>query len=221
MSILNGPRAEAKSGKAKSLVIFLHGYGADGNDLIGLAEHLAPHLPDTVFRSPDAPEPCAVNPGGRQWFPISWIDGSPESVMRNGMLKAAKTLDAWLDEAMQEEGVTPAETVIVGFSQGTMMALATGLRRKADFAGIVGFSGRLVQDEGFGPVTSRPPVLLVHGDQDDVIPVAALAEAEAGLKAISVPVISHISKNVGHGIAADGLSLSLGFIARVLGIAKG
>lgn len=215
MSILNGPRADARSGETKSLVIFLHGYGADGADLFGLAEAMAPHLPDTVFRSPDAPEPCAVNPMGRQWFPISWIDGSPEEAMQEGVRRAAKTLHAYLDEAMAEEGVTPAQTVLVGFSQGTMMSLLVGLRRSAALGGIVGFSGRLVTDEAAGPVTSRPPVLLVHGDQDEVIPVQALHEAHEGLAAAGVAVSSHVSRGVGHGIAPDGLRLALEFIRGV------
>lgn len=217
MSILNGPRAAARSGETKSLVIFLHGYGADGADLFGLAEVLAPHLPDTAFRSPDAPEPCGMNPMGRQWFPISWIDGTPESEMRARAAEAARTLDAYLDEAMEEEGVTAAETVLVGFSQGTMMSLTVGLRRKAQLAGIVGFSGRLVTDGDAGPVVSHPPVLLIHGDQDEVIPVAALDEARAGLAEAGVPVSWHVSRGMGHGIAPDGLRLALEFIARVTG----
>ncbi|MEX2517780.1 MAG: dienelactone hydrolase family protein [Paracoccaceae bacterium] len=212
MSILNGPRADARSGEPDSLVIFLHGYGADGNDLFGLAEAMAPHLPNTVFRSPDAPEPCAVNPRGRQWFPISWIDGSPEEAMRDGVRRAARTLHAYLDEAMAEEGVTPAQTVVVGFSQGTMMSLLVGLRRAETLGGIVGFSGRLVTDEEAGPVTSKPPVQLIHGDQDEVIPVAAVHEARESLEAAGVVVASHVSRGIGHGIAPDGLRLALEFI---------
>lgn len=217
MSILNGPRADARSGEARALVIMLHGYGADGNDLFGLAQAMAPHMPDAAFRSPDAPEPCAVNPMGRQWFPIPWMDGSPESAMREGVRRAADTLHAYLDEAMAEEGVGPESTVLMGFSQGTMMSLLVGLRRPAPFAGIVGFSGRLVDDEEAGPITSKPPVLLVHGDQDEVIPVDAIHEARAGLAAAGVPVSWHISRGVGHGIAPDGLRLALDFALKATG----
>lgn len=217
MSILTGPRAAARSGEARSLVIMLHGYGADGNDLFGLAEAMAPHLPDTVFRSPNAPESCAVNPAGRQWFPISWIDGTPETAMRDGVRRAAATLHAYLDEAMAEEGVEPSQTILLGFSQGTMMSLLVGLRRPDAPGGIVGFSGRLVEDEEAGPITARPPVLLIHGDQDEVIPVESIHEARAGLAAAEVPVSWHVSQGVGHGIAPDGLRLALDFIARAVG----
>ena len=165
MSILEGPRAEAASGNKDSLVIFLHGYGADGNDLFGLAQALAPHLPNTAFRSPNAPERCAVNPMGYQWFPISWLDGSPESAMKEGAERAAKTLHAYLDETLEEEGLTPDRVAIVGFSQGTMMSLNVVLRRPEPVAALVGFSGRLVEIDGTGPITSKPPVLLVLHSQ--------------------------------------------------------
>ncbi|WP_340108439.1 alpha/beta hydrolase [Pikeienuella sp. HZG-20] len=220
MSILSGPRAAARSGAARSLVIFLHGYGADGADLFGLAEALAPHLPDTAFRSPNAPEPCAVNPGGRQWFPISWLDGTPEAEMRAGARRSAATLAAYLAEAMEEEGVAADRTVLVGFSQGTMMSLSVGLRAPSQLAGIVGFSGKLVIDEEEGPISSYPPVLLIHGDQDEVIPVEAIHEARAGLAAAGVPVTWHISPGVGHGIGPDGLRLALDFISRVVSPTK-
>lgn len=212
MAILQGPRADAQTGKADSLVILLHGYGADGNDLFGIAQALAPHLPTTAFRSPNAPEPCAINPMGRQWFPISWLDGSPESAMRDGAKRAAATLHAYLDEAMAEEGMTPDRTILIGFSQGTMMSLEVALRRDAPLAGVVGFSGRLVSDEDSGPITSKPPVLLIHGDRDDVVPVESLHEARTALAAEGVAVNWHISTGMAHGIAPDGLSLALAFI---------
>ncbi|MEM7508920.1 MAG: dienelactone hydrolase family protein [Pseudomonadota bacterium] len=214
---LEGPRAPAKSGSTKSLVFLLHGYGADGNDLFGLHQALAEYMPDTVFHAPNAPERCSVNPMGYQWFPIPWIDGSTEDAMREGYLRAAETLDAYLTETMAAEGVTEAETVLIGFSQGTMMSLAVGPRRAAQFAGIVGFSGRLLAEE-MGLNQSRPPVLLIHGDQDEVIPVAALGEAQDGLKEAGFEVYAHVSKGTGHGIAPDGLGLALGFICDKLGI---
>ncbi|MEM7522304.1 MAG: dienelactone hydrolase family protein [Pseudomonadota bacterium] len=218
MSILTGPRAEAASGTKDSLVIFLHGYGADGNDLFGLAQSLAPHLPNTAFRSPNAPERCAVNPMGYQWFPISWLDGSPESAMAAGAVRAAATLHAYLDEAIAEEGLAADRVVIVGFSQGTMMSLNVVLRRAEPLAGLVGFSGRLVEIEGSGPITSKAPVLLVHGDQDEMVPVDSVHEARAALAADGIDVSWHISRGVGHGIAPDGLSLALDFIRRQLSV---
>jgi phospholipase/carboxylesterase len=203
-------RAGPASGKARSLVVLLHGYGADGADLIGLAEPLAGVLPDTLFLSPDAPEPCRVNPMGRQWFPISWIDGCSEAEMAAGVLRSSRLLDAWLTETMATEGLGPEATALVGFSQGTMMSLHVALRRPDALAAVVGFSGRLADapDEA----ASAPPVLLVHGDRDEVIPVEAMAEARNGLAALGVPVEWHVSRGVGHGIAPDGLRLGAQFL---------
>jgi phospholipase/carboxylesterase len=217
MTSLTGPSRAAASGTADSLVIFLHGYGADGSDLIGLAEPLAPHLPRTRFLAPNAPERCPGNPFGYQWFPIPWMDGTPEAVARAAAVRAFAALDRYLDE-VAAEGMPPERTVLFGFSQGTMMALHVGLRRRAALAGIVGFSGRLLEPESLvDEIRSRPPVLLVHGDQDPVVPFESLAEAEAGLAAAGVPVASHVSRGVAHGIAPDGLGLAVRFIQERLG----
>ncbi len=217
LDLLKGPRRGPASGRAASLVVLLHGYGADGNDLIGLADPLAGVLPDTVFLSPDAPEPCAVNPGGRQWFPIPWIDGSPEAAMRAGALRSMGILSAWLPAAMAAEGVAADRVALVGFSQGTMMSLAVGPRLPEPLAGIVGFSGRLADiGDAAGPVAHRPPVLLIHGDMDQVIPVEALAEARGALAADGFAVSWHVSQGTGHGIAPDGLRLAAGFLVQRL-----
>jgi phospholipase/carboxylesterase len=214
---LRGPRRAAASGRARSLVVLLHGYGADGNDLIGLAEPLAPVLPDTVFVSPDAPERSRVNPMGRQWFPIPWIDGSTDAERDAGFARSSALLDGWLTETMAAEGVDESRTALVGFSQGTMMSLHVGLRRPAPLAGVVGFSGRYV--EAGGPPTTTPPVLLVHGDRDEVIPVGALDEARAALAALGVAVRWHVSRGIGHGIAPDGLEIAARFLRDRLGAA--
>jgi phospholipase/carboxylesterase len=217
MTSLTGPSRAAASGTADSLVIFLHGYGADGSDLIGLAEPLAPHLPRTRFLAPNAPERCPGNPMGYQWFPIPWMDGTPEAVARAAAVRAFAALDRYLDE-VAAEGMPPERTVLFGFSQGTMMALHVGLRRRAALAGIVGFSGRLLEPGMLpGEIRSRPPVLLVHGDQDPVVPFDSMAEAEAALAAAGVPVASHVSRGVAHGIAPDGLGLAVRFIQERLG----
>ncbi len=212
MPTLTGPERPAASGTADSVVVLLHGYGADGNDLIGLAEPMAPHLPDTRFLAPNAPDRCPGNPMGFQWFPIPWLDGTPEAAARAAATRSFNLLDAWLDE-LAAQGIGPERTVLVGFSQGTMMALHVGLRRKAPLAGIVGFSGRLLDPERLGAeITSRPPVLLVHGDQDPVVPFSSLGEADRALRAAGVETATHVSRGTAHGIAPDGLGLALGFI---------
>ena len=210
---LSGPRRDAKSGQADNLVIFLHGYGADGNDLIGLADPLADHLPNTIFMSPNAPEPCKGNPMGFQWFPIPWMDGSSEEVARQSQEKSADLINAYIDSAMNAEGVSSARTILVGFSQGTMMSLHVGPRRAEELGGIVGFSGRLLEPERLeGDTKSKPPILLIHGDQDQVVPPESLPLAADALTKAGFEVYTHISKGTAHGIAQDGLGVALQFI---------
>ncbi len=210
--LLTSAERPAASGKADSLVIFLHGYGADAEDLIGLADPLAPHLPNTRFLAPNAPEVCRNNPMGYQWFPIPWLDGTPEAVALASARKSYALLGDWLG-SIARSGIGADRTVLFGFSQGTMMALQVGLRRPDQLAGIVGFSGRLLQPELLSrEIVTRPPVLLVHGDADPVVPFSHLAEASAALTAAGVDTRTHVSRGVGHGIAPDGLGLALSFI---------
>lgn len=206
-------RRVARSGQATSLVVFLHGYGADGADLLGLADALASHLPDTAFAAPDAPEPCAGNPFGRQWFPIPWLDGSSEQAAADGLRGAADDLNGWLDAELAAQGLTAGQCCLFGFSQGTMVALHVGLRRAEALAGIVAFSGRLLAPERLkAEITARPPVLLVHGDADPMVPFADMKLAADALIAVDVPVFGHVMRGTGHGIAPDGLSVALSFI---------
>lgn len=210
-------RKAARSGKAKSLVVFLHGYGADGADLLGLAEPLGPHLPDTVFVAPNAPERSLGNPFGYQWFPIPRLDGSPEEAARVSFEAAVADLDAFLDARLAEEGLSASALALVGFSQGTMMSLHVAPRRKAQMAGVVGFSGRLLQPERLAAETvSRPPVLLVHGDRDEMVPYEDMSRAADALTHAEFEVYTHTSPGVGHGIAPDGLSVAMQFLRNVL-----
>mgnify|MGYP000088180619 FL=1 len=212
--VLNSQRKEAVSGETRSVVVFLHGYGANGADLLGLADPLGEHLPDTLFVAPDAPEDCAGAPMGFQWFPIPWIDGSSEEEAERGMTSAVADLNAFLDALMVDEDVLPEQVVLFGFSQGTMMALHVAPRREDEVAGVVGFSGRLLAPEDLvDDVVVRPPILLVHGDADDVVPVQSLPEAADALqKAGFEDVFAHIMKGTAHGIAPDGLSVALAFM---------
>ena len=199
--------------KASSVVVFLHGYGADGSDLLGLADPLAPHLPQTAFYAPDAPEPSRNNPMGNQWFPIPWLDGSSEADARSSMGRSVTMLNAFLDKVLADEGLGADRMVLVGFSQGTMMALHVAPRRAQAVAGIVGFSGRLLSPETLAEEAQvRPPVLLIHGDQDEMVPFDDMALAGQTLQEAGFTVYGHVMEGTGHGIAPDGLSVALAFL---------
>lgn len=217
--VLTAGRKKPQSGDTRSAVVFLHGYGANGADLLGLADPLAEHLPDTLFVAPDAPENCAGSPFGYQWFPIPWIDGSSEEESSRGMQQAVEDLNAFLDALMVDEDLLPEQVCLFGFSQGTMMSLHVAPRREDPVAGIVAFSGRLLEPELLADeVQSRMPILLVHGDQDDVVPVQSLPQAAEALQnAGFTDVYAHVMKGTAHGIAADGLSVALAFIRDQLG----
>ncbi|WP_050931319.1 alpha/beta hydrolase [Aestuariivita boseongensis] len=212
--VLNALRKDPQSGSTRSVVVFLHGYGANGADLLGLADPLGEHLPDTLFVAPDAPEQIPGMPWGYQWFPIPWIDGSSEEEAARGMAAAVDDLNAFLDALMVDEDVLPEQVVLFGFSQGTMMSLHVAPRREDPVAGVVAFSGRLLEPDLLADdVVSRMPILLVHGDADDVVPPQSLPQAaealqEAGFK----EVYAHIMKGTAHGIAPDGLSVALAFM---------
>ncbi len=214
---LDGPRLNPRSGAARQLVVFLHGYGADGNDLIDIGRSWQQYLPQAAFASPHAPEPCGQAPAGRQWFPLT--DRNPDERWL-GVNKAAPLLQRFLDAELNRHRLSPSALALVGFSQGTMMALHVGLRRATAPAAIVGYSGLLVlPSQGeiealAAEITSRPPVLLVHGDRDDLIPPQALFQAAQGLAALGLAVEWHLSAGVGHGIDAEGLRHGGEFLAR-------
>lgn len=210
---IDGPRAGARAGSADALVVLLHGYGADGNDLIGLAGHLGAALGRVAFVSPHAPERCAASPAGRQWFPIPWLDGSNDVAMGRSFAASQEILNAFLDREMKRFGVSAARVALVGFSQGTMMALHVALRRDEPIAALVGFSGRLLLPEQLaGEVRCRPPVLLCHGDADEMVPVDCLHEAVAALGAVEVSLRWHVAAGLGHGIDETGLRLAGEFL---------
>ncbi len=214
---LDGPRLAPHSGAAQQLVVFLHGYGADGNDLIDIGRAWQQYLPNAAFVSPHAPEPCGQAPVGRQWFALTFRDPNERWI---GVNKAAPLLERFLDVELNRHKLPPSALILVGFSQGTMMALHVGLRRPTAPTAIVGYSGLLVERsdgnaEAFAAeIKSRPPVLLVHGDRDDLIPPQALFQATQGLAALEVPVEWHLSAGVGHGIDAEGLRHGGEFLAR-------
>jgi phospholipase/carboxylesterase len=206
-------RKPAASGKARSLVIFLHGYGADGADLLGLSDVLAPHLPNTVFAAPDAPERPLMAPQGYQWFPIPRFDGSSEAQMEDGIDRASEDLDHFFDQQLAAEGLGPEALALVGFSQGAMMSLHVAPRRDVAIAGVVAISGRLMRPQALQTqALARPPVLVMHGDQDDVVPFGEMKQAANGLTHAGFETYGHVMQGTGHGIAPDGLSVALRFL---------
>jgi phospholipase/carboxylesterase len=223
-ALLDGPRLAPPSGEARQLIVFLHGYGADGNDLIEIGRAWQQYLPRAAFASPHAPEACGEAPVGRQWFPLTVRD--PNERWR-GVNKAAPVLTQFLDAELARHKLPPSALALVGFSQGTMMALHVGLRRATAPAAIVGYSGILVTppqetdlDAFASSITSRPPMLLVHGDRDELIPVQALFQAAQALAALDLSVEWHLSPGLGHGIDQEGLRHGGEFLARRLATAR-
>ena len=212
---LNGPTlAPASGGPAKQLVILLHGVGADGNDLIGLAPELARVLPDAEFLAPNAPEACDMAPVGFQWFSLQ--DRSPTSV-EAGVRAAAPLLEEYIDDQLEDREIDDSRLALIGFSQGCMMALHTGLRRHVAPAAILGYSGMLTaSDKLAAEITCRPPVLLVHGEADPVVPFQALDAARAGLEGAGVEVQTLSRPGLGHGIDEEGIRHGAALLKKTL-----
>ena len=208
---LDGPRQKPANGaKATSLAVLLHGVGSDGNDLIGLVPHWANLLPGTEFVSPHGPYPYDMAPQGRQWFSIHNV--SPEEMFA-GITGSALILEEFLQGELVRTGITPDRLVLVGFSQGTMMSLHTALCGEVLLGGILGYSGRMVLDPS-GPVAikSRPPTMLIHGDSDELVPVASMLEAVEELSSNDILAQWHICRGLGHSIDQQGLAIGGRFL---------
>lgn len=196
-------------------VVLLHGYGSDGNDLIGLAPYWQGALPDALFVSPNAPSVCDSFAAGYQWFPVSF-EGDRLAKRQIGVITARPALAEFLEDLWSQSGVAPERTILAGFSQGAMMALHVGLSLERTLMGIIAFSGAFLPPEGFGSKPlGRPPVCLVHGDMDGVVDPVHSAEADAALRAAGLEVSYHVSPGVAHGIAPDGLAFATAFIERI------
>jgi phospholipase/carboxylesterase len=213
VSQIDGPRIAPRGGRADALVVFLHGYGADGNDLIEIGRIWQDVVPGAAFVAPHAPAPCAEAPVGRQWFSLRSRD--PHE-MWAGVSTAGPGLEAFLAEELQRHGLPGSRLALVGFSQGTMVALHVGLRRPEPPAALVGYSGMLVGPEHLAEGVAAPPILLLHGDADEVIPADALFISAQGLARASIPVQWHLAPGLGHGIDEDGLRLGAMFLAETL-----
>lgn len=213
---LDGPRFGPRSGgTARQLVVLLHGVGADGADLIALAPEWAEALPEAAFVAPDAPFPCDMTPFGRQWFSLSDRDPARLAV---GVRAVAPAVAAFLREELDRQGLPPSALALMGFSQGAMTALEVGLRGPVPPAAILAYSGALLAPETLAAeIRARPPVLLVHGEADEVVPAWASRFAESALRAAGVPVETLFRPGLGHGIDAAGLAAGAAMLRRVFG----
>ncbi|MCG8442935.1 MAG: alpha/beta fold hydrolase [Caulobacterales bacterium] len=212
--MLDGPRRPPRRGAANALVVLIHGYGANGQDLIGLADPLAAALPGAYFVAPDAPEPVPGVPGGRQWFAITRLE---PAAMAAGVRAAAPGLARFIEQERARHGLDGSRVALVGFSQGAMLAMHVGPRQTPAPAAVVGFSGVLCDAEALkSEAVSKPPILLAHGDSDDVVPTPLMWESASGLAAAEFGVIWHLSQGVPHGIGPDALDIARGFLARRL-----
>lgn len=223
--LIDGPRLNSASGQVKQLVVFLHGYGADGNDLIEIGKQWQHWLPDAAFVSPHAPSPCGMSPMGREWFPLTFRD--PHERWR-GVNAGQPVLDAFLDSELKRHSLSASALALVGFSQGCMMALHSGLRRAKPPAAILGLSGMLVLPDGQGPEVLHQeklagkigptPILLTHGGADEVIPVDALFMSAEALGAAEIPCQWHLSPRMGHAIDGECLRQGGLFLMQNFGI---
>ncbi len=212
--MLHGPELPSRSGTTKRLVIFLHGLGADGNDLLSLAPML--DLPDTHFASPNAPYPCDMAPYGYQWFSLQ--DRDPTRILPE-IRRAEPILNAYIDAQMAKHKLAAKDVALIGFSQGSMMSLHTAPRRAEPIAGVVGISGALFGAELLaGEIKSRPPICLIHGTHDEVVPFVAMGAAETTLRAANVSVEAHARPRLGHGIDEEGIDITAAFLRRVFGL---
>lgn len=208
---LEGPEILPAGGKAERLVVLVHGYGANGPDLIPLGKTWSAEMPSVAFVAPNAPDLVPQSAGGRQWF---GFDAAGPDEMRAALKHAAGTLEAFIDAELARFSLTNAELALVGFSQGTMLALEIGLRRTPQIAALVGYSGSLPNGETLDDeMRAKPPILLVHGDADPMIPVKALLRSVLTLKEHGLMPKWEISHDLGHGIDDEGVGHGLAFLA--------
>lgn len=216
---LTGPYLEPASGnKPESIIIFLHGLGADGNDLISLGKEWSALLPDTVFISPNAPQNCDFAPVGYQWFSLTNLD---PNIMLEGAQNTAPLLNNYIDECLEHFQLTEDRLCIVGFSQGTMMALYVMPRRQKQCAGILGYSGMVLGPHLLEKETvSRPPCLLIHGMEDQIVPFWTMGMTEKAMKEAKFDVATNPRPALGHGIDSDGMLKGGEFLVNSLSISK-
>ncbi len=200
--------------KPKNAVILCHGYGGDGKDISILGNYWKAHLPDTIFICPNAPEKCVANPQGFQWFDL--MDQSPEQVLSKSLVAEAK-LNKLIDEVKEKNNLSANQIAIAGFSQGCMISLQTGIKRKDKINSIIGYSGKIINTEHLGKnINSKPNIVLMHGDIDQIVPIDGFLEAKNFFIKNNYEINSQIFKNCEHRIPIEGSSLGLEFIKKHL-----
>lgn len=210
LSLKTYSRPPQSGGKPKQIVLFLHGLGANGMDLLSLAAYWAKDLPDAVFVSPDAPFPCDMAPVGFQWFSLQ--EWTPESMLK-GVEDAVPILNQYIDQLLQHYDLQDKDLALVGFSQGTMMSLYAGPRRSEKIAGILGYSGALIGEAGLADAAiQKPPVHLIHGEADQIVPVSAFHHATEILRKNGFVVSGYTTPYLQHGIDEEGIQSGLGFL---------
>ena len=198
--------------KPKNAVILCHGYGGDGNDISILANYWRAHLPDTIFICPDAPEKCAASSSGFQWFDL--MDQTPEQVLAKSLV-AENKLNKIIDEVKNKHNLNANQIIVGGFSQGCMISLQTGLKRKDQINSIIGYSGRIIDVEHLSKnIISRPKIILMHGDKDQVVSIDSLLESKDFFRNHNYEIETKIFKNCEHRIPTEGSSLGLQFIKK-------
>lgn len=215
---LTGPMRAPTSGLPDTLVVLLHGYGSDGNDLIALAPYLGDILPQAIFVAPNAPTTCDINPSGFQWFAID----TARPFERHAEIATSRPIiGELLADLWAQTGLTAADTILGGFSQGGMLAIDAGLRLNDPIKAIVSFSGGAVAPDDLPPAGDQSPKLcLVHGDADDVVPVSLSANGHERLQALGYDSRLHVSPGCPHSIAPDGLEFVRGFVSGITAESK-
>ena len=200
--------------KAKNAVILCHGYGGDGKDISLLASYWRTHMPDTLFICPDAPEKCVVSPSGYQWFDL--MDQTKEQILIKSLVAEIK-LNKLIDEVIKKNDLRGDQIAIGGFSQGCMISLQTGIKRKEKINSIVGYSGKIIDTNHLkNNIITRPNIILMHGDKDEIVPVSFLLEAKEFFNKNSYEIESQIFKNCEHRIPIEGSSIGLNFLKKNL-----